>query len=564
MFATLQTLKIRNLALVEELTWDLPAGFVAITGETGAGKSIILGALKFLIGERADRGLVRHGAATATLEAVFHFTQTKELNQFLEDRGVDPCEEGALILRRSISAEAAGRQFVNGSPCNVTLLRELGERLIDLHGPHDHQSLFSRSEQTLLLDNFSGALGERADYLEARKKISALLREKEELIASVGNEQQKEAWKQELEEIQAADLRLEEEEELIVRHRTSSQGKRLSELAALAAARLSEEEVNVVSVLGEITRSVRELAKLDPTMEQELSEVDGLSEQLQSLSRRLAQYSESIELDEQALLQLEERLDLFAKLKRKYGATLSDVIEYGEKLEERLASFADLEERLASIETRMKEAQQTQEKAMQQLSKSRAEGAKKLIESITVALTDLGFRQAGFQIALEPLAGPGAHGGEEADFLFAPNPGEPLQPLRMIASSGEVSRVMLALKSAMAHQDRVPLLVFDEIDANVGGEIALRVGATMKALGKEHQVLCITHLPQVAAAAASQFVVAKEVLEGRTNTSLRAVEGKRREEEIARMLGGASDSAVAHAKVLLGKEEQELASRKKR
>ena len=217
----LATLTSRNLALVEELVWDLPAGFVAITGETGAGKSVILGALKFLIGERADRGLVRHGATMATLEAVFHLPQSKELDQLLEERGVDPCDDGTLILRRSISTEAAGRQFVNGSPCNVALLRELGERLIDLHGPHDHQSLFSRSEQTLLLDSFSGALKERAHYLDARKKISTLLREQEELLADVGNAQQKEQWAQELEEIQSADLRLEEEEELIARHRTS-------------------------------------------------------------------------------------------------------------------------------------------------------------------------------------------------------------------------------------------------------------------------------------------------------------------------------------------------------
>lgn len=547
----LQSLKIRNLALVEELVWDLPAGFVTITGETGAGKSIILGALKFLIGERADRGLVRHGATMATLEALFYIPQPKELNQLLEERGVDPCDEGMLILRRSISTEATGRQFVNGSPCNVTLLRELGKRLIDLHGPHDHQSLFSRSEQTLLLDTFSGALTERTHYLDARKKIATLLREEEELLAGVGHEQQKEQWVQELAEIQNANLRLEEEEELVMRHRTASQGKRLSELASLAAARLSEDEVNVASVLAEVTRSIRELVRLDPQMEKELSEVDFLSEQLQGISGRLAHYSESIELDQQELLQLEDRLDLFSKLKRKYGPTLSEVIEHAKRLEERLNSFAHLEEKLASIELRKKEAQQAQQVAMKQLTKSRQEGAKKLMVAITAALIDLGFKQAGFQIALEPLPEPGAHGGEEADFLFAPNPGEPLQPLRMIASSGEVSRVMLALKSAMAHQDRVPLLVFDEIDANVGGEIALRVGAKMQELGKEHQVLCITHLPQVAAAGASQFVVEKEVREGRTSTNLRVVEGKTREKEIARMLGGESNSALAHARELL-------------
>jgi len=557
----LVSLKIRNLALVEELLWDLPAGFVAITGETGAGKSIILGALQFLMGERADRGLVRHGAAMATLEAVFHLPPSEELHQLLEERGIDPCEEGILIVRRSIATEGAGRQFVNGSPCNVTLLRELGERLIDLHGPHDHQSLFSRREQTLLLDSFSGSLLQRNQYLDARKKVASLLQEKEELLLGIGNAKQKEEWQQELEEIEAADLHVKEEEELIERHRTATQGKRLSELAALAVARLSEDEINMTSLLAEVTRWVRELVRLDPKMEQELDEIDGLSDQLQSLSQRLTHYSESIELDQQALLELEERLDLIAKLKRKYGTTLSEVIEYGKKLEDRLSSFAGIEERLASLDLRMKEAQQAQQAAMKELRKSRQQGALKLIAAITTALTDLGFRQAGFEIALEPLAEPGAHGGEEADFLFAPNPGEPLQPLRMIASSGEVSRVMLALKSAMADQDRVPLLVFDEIDANVGGEIALRVGTKMKELGKEHQVLCITHLPQVAAAATAQFVVEKEVVEGRTSTSLRSVTGKEREEEIARMLGGKTDSALAHARELLKGGEKEKMNR---
>jgi DNA repair protein RecN (Recombination protein N) len=286
-------------------------------------------------------------------------------------------------------------------------------------------------------------------------------------------------------------------------------------------------------------------------MEETLVEIDLLSEQLQALSRRLVDYSQSIELDREELLRLEERLDLFAKLKRKYGATLEEVIDHGKTLEERLAASAEVEERLASIDRLIQESQEREQKRMKQLSKLRHQGALKLIAAITAALTDLGFRQAGFEIALEPLSEPGAHGGEEADFLFAPNPGEPLQPLRMIASSGEVSRVMLALKSAIAHQDKIPLLVFDEIDANVGGEIALHVGTKMRELGKEHQVLCITHLPQVAAAAGSQFVVEKELRAGRTSTSLRAVAQEERQREIARMLGGASASALAHAKMLL-------------
>jgi DNA repair protein RecN (Recombination protein N) len=547
----LRSLKIRNLALVEELCWELPSGLVAVTGETGAGKSIILGALKFLIGERADRGLVRHGASSATLEALFHFQDPSDLNCFLEERGVDPCHDGDLILRRSITIDSSGRQFINGSPCNVALLRDLGKRLLDLHGPHDHQSLFSRSEQTYLLDSFSDATLERAQYHQRRIEVRKLIQEKQELTVELGGNHLFEQLTKEVEEITQAELDSKEEEGLIARHRAAAHSQRLLELSAQAAGRLNEDEVSVASVLAESARLLQELTRLDQRMENEFEELTSISEQVQEMTCRLQDYHETLEIDLGEQATLEARLDLLTTLKRKYGSTLEEVIAHGRTCADRLELLSTGQERLGLIDTKLEKARDALQGSMEQLSLKRKKGVKKLTAAISSALGDLGFRQATFEIILEQMLEPGPEGGEQADFLFAPNVGEATQPLRMIASSGEISRVMLALKSAMAHQDRIPLLVFDEIDANVGGEIASMVGAKMKELARDHQVLCITHLPQVAAAAASQVVVKKEVHGGRTSTTLIEVSGEVREKEIARMLGGASDSALAHAKTLL-------------
>jgi len=547
----LQSLKIQNLALVEELLWDLPTGFVAITGETGAGKSIILGALKFLIGERADRSLVRHGAPSATLEAVFHFQDPKDINLFLEERGVDTCCDGDLILRRSITTESSGRQFINGSACNLTLLRDLGKRLLDLHGPHDHQSLFSRSEQTFLLDSFSGATLERTVYHSLRHEVTRLLQEKEMLLHELGGNHFLEQLTREVQEIREAQLDPNEEEVLVARHRAAAHGKRLRELSGLVVGRLNEDEGSTASSLGETARILRELSRLDIRIEGEFEELTLIAEKVQEMTHRLENYNQSIELDQKEQAIMEARLDLLTGLKRKYGSTIQEVIVYGEKSERRLELLLHAQERLVVLEAALEEARTRLHGAMIELSLKRKYGAKKLTSTITAALSDLGFRHASFEIILEKFLEPAQDGGEQADFLFAPNIGEPTQPLRMIASSGEISRVMLALKSAMADQDRIPLLVFDEIDANVGGEIALMVGAKMKQLGEDHQVLCITHLPQVAAAASAQFVVQKVVREGRSHTTLMEVQGVMREQEIARMLGGASQSALAHAKALL-------------
>jgi DNA repair protein RecN (Recombination protein N) len=561
MSAMLRSLRIRNLALVEELEWDLPAGFTAVTGETGAGKSIILGALKFLLGERADRGVVRAGASAAGIEAVFYLGDTREVDALLEESGVDPCQEGELILKRMIAAEGssgAGRQFINGSPCNLSVLKELGTHLVDLHGPHDHQSLFSRREQTLLLDRYSDAMLERDAYLQRRSEVSAARLALEELELAAGGANKVELLQMEADEITSANLSENEEDSLNARYKAASNGRRLIELTAAAISRLDDEERGASLALSECARMIKELSRLDGRADSHLETLERLTGDLDSLVSGLRDYAETIEVDAGELQMLEDRVNLIATLRRKYGPTLLDVIVRGEESVKTLERLSGMTELKAVSERNLTEALKKLDVAASKLGAKRKEGAGRLSKRVAGELADLGFKQADFEITLEKQPEAGLDGAELAEFLFAPNPGEPVQPLRSIASSGEISRVMLALKSALAAQDKIPLLVFDEIDANVGGEIATRVAAKMKELGAGHQVLCITHLPQVAASATSQFMVMKSVHGGRTETTLASVVGNERIAEIARMLGGVTESAKAHAKVLLEVESPKL------
>jgi len=559
MSAMLRSLRIRNLALVEELEWELPAGFTAVTGETGAGKSVILGALKFLLGERADRGVVRSGATSAGIEAVFSLGETSEIDSLLEESGVDPCQDGELILKRSIAAEGSGRQFINGSACNLSVLKELGTRLVDLHGPHDHQSLFSRREQTLLIDRFSEALPEREAYLARRSEVSSARRELEELETTGGGEDRMEQLRMEIDEITSANISEGEEEPLNARYKAASNSRRLIELSAAAVSRLEHEELGAVNAIAESARLLKELGRLDERAEAHMTALERISGEFDLLLGDLRDYAETIEVDAGELQRLEERINLLATLRRKYGPSLSDVMARGTKSSALLERLLGMSELRASATKKLEEATATMVKAAAKLGTKRREGAKALAKRVVGELADLGFKQAGFEIHLDPQAEPGPDGAELAEFLFAPNPGEPVQPLRAIASSGEISRVMLALKTALADQDKIPLLVFDEIDANVGGEIATKVAAKMKELGAGHQVLCITHLPQVAAAASAQFLVSKTLHDGRTETSLSPSLGdEERIAEIARMLGGVSESAKAHAATLLSEKPKRI------
>ncbi len=553
MSATLASLRIRNLALVEDITWEVRPGFVAITGETGAGKSVILGALKLILGERADKSLIRTGADSCTVEAVFTGANESGLAKLLDENGAEPCEDGQLIIKRSLTAEGAGRQFVNGSACNLTLLRALGENLIDLHGPHDHQSLFSRDHQTLLLDSFAGSDELRERYTGLRRKLLELENEQKSILESEQSAARElELLEHQVKEIDSASLQAGEEEGLVSRQRTAANARRIEELCSQMVAGLTEDENAASSRLSSVTRLARELHRFDPGASSLLETCEGAVEAVKDAADQIQTYAAKLDMDAEGLAEIEARLDLLQSLKRKYGATVEDILSFGEKSSARLTELRNREERRGTLDSDIAQARKEMLDAGAKLGAKRKDGAKKLSAQVQRGLKDLGFLKSEFSILLDPATEPGPKGLELAEFLFVPNPGEPPRPLRAIASSGEISRVMLALKGVLAAQDDVPVMVFDEIDANVGGEIASRVGEKMRELGRARQVLCITHLPQVAAAASSQFVVTKEVKNDRTRTLLTETTKTSREEEIARMLGGKNASALAHARVLLG------------
>jgi DNA repair protein RecN (Recombination protein N) len=551
--AVLSLLRIKNLALVEELEWQMRRGFIAVTGETGAGKSIIIGALQLLLGERADKSLIRTGADLCTVEAIFSGSELRKLNAQLVEAGVESCDND-LILKRTLSSSGTNRQFINGSPTTLSILKKLGDDLVDLHGPHDHQSLLSPDTQLSLLDSFARAEDQLEEYRKHYRQLQALVSEHAALdTAETAREQELDLLRHQISEIKSANLVADEEEEIEKRYKLASNSKRLIELASAIANKLSEADDSVLSQLAETQRLLRELEKIDNSIAQFSSAHAAAVVELSEIARTLSAYAEKLDLDPEQLAALEQRVSLFETLKRKYGGSIAEVIAFGERATERMQKIKGRGAELERLAKEIENVRAQMNRAGEALRKLRAKAAPKLSENIRRNLRDLGFRQSEFEAKLATLDEPRPSGFDAVELLFSPNPGEPLKPLRAIASSGEISRLMLAIKSALAAHDAIPLLVFDEIDTNVGGEIAHAVGAKMQTLGRDHQVICITHLPQVAATASSHFVVTKDVTRGRTFSNLREVTGKGRQEEIARMLGGKSESSLKLAASLLKK-----------
>lgn len=546
----LTLLKIRNLALVDELAWELGSGLISVTGETGAGKSVIVGALKMILGERADKGLIRTGEDTCTIESVFDLKDAADINAILEEGGLPPCDDTQIIIRRSIGA-TANRQFINDSPVTLALLKKVGERLVDLHGPHDHQSLLSQERQLGMLDAFAAndptLTAYRAAYRSWREKSEEL---EEIQNASDASEQELELLRHQLGEIQAAKLTAADGDELQERYHRSSNSTRLVELAAQAVSALTVED-GILSRVSDLQRLARDLERYDPSVSEKITSLENASIELQDLEATLTDYAGELDIDPSEATFIEERVNLVESLKRKYGPTIADVLSREAAIAERLDNIDNRSEKIAALTAALAESRKELEAIAKKLTAARKKSAPQLAKDIACQLKELGFKQSSFEVELSPSKDPTLHGLETCNFLFGPNPGEPLMPLRQIASSGEISRVMLAVKSSLAEQDATPLMVFDEIDANVGGEIARAVGKKMAVLGQLHQVIAITHFPQVAATAAAHFVVEKEVVSGRTRSKLYPVEGEKRITELVRMLGGGGAQARAMAASLL-------------
>lgn len=559
----LTTLRIKNLALVADLTLELRPGCNVITGETGAGKSIIIGALNLVLGERADRTLLRAGAESCAVEAVFEVGRLAlSLAPLLNEHGLEPCEENQLVLKRVFSGAGANRQFVNGSPATLAALAAIGELLVDMHGPHDHQSLLHPEKQLAILDAFGGLQAPVTAFAELVRRRAALEAEKAALIVDERTyAQQLDLLRHQVQEISAARLRPDEEAEVEAEHHRTSNAARLLELSQAALGALDSEETSLVNQLGALGRTLQELQRVDPAAQPFAEAHEQVVSSLRDLQADLSRYADRVDLDPARLAELDERLNLIHSLKRKYGASLAEVIAFGDAAKAKLNSLEQRDAEVARLNAALAKLDAELTRAGRELTAARRKVIPKLTKAVTRQLQDLGFQQSELGVALttadsvgdsqSPTANLKATGFDTVEFQFAPNPGEPARPLRAIASSGELARVMLALKTVLAAEDEIPVLVFDEVDANVGGETANAVGEKMRQIARARQVLCITHLAPVAAAADTHFVVTKQVRDGRTTSDIQPLSAKQRVDELARMLGGQGEAARKHAAALL-------------
>lgn len=547
----LTLLKIKNLALVDELVWEPHAGFLAVTGETGAGKSVIMGGISLVLGERADKSRIRSGESQCTVEAVFHLAHTEALNAELEQAGVPPCEENELIIRRVMTA-GGNRQFVNNTPVTLQLLRHIGGGLVDMHQPEANRSLVSRERQLDLLDAFADDVPQLGAYRQAyRAWLDARAAWRELQECEMGNERERDFLSHQVREIEEAGFTAEEVAGLEERWQRARNAGRLRDLALPMAQWLDGGDDSILTRLHQLVRQARELERLDATTAARLAPLEGAIGELEELADDLRDYAEGLNGDPEELAHLEERISLLDTLKRKYGSDFEAIQAHWAACRDKLDRMEHREDRLVELAAAEKECRAAMLAAASALGAARRKAAPRLQRSFLTHAAQLGFRQSLFELRFTPLPEPGPHGAEQVDFLFGPNPGEPLKELRLIASGGEMARVMLALKSALAAQDDTPLLVFDEIDANVGGEIARAVGCKMHELGRTHQVIAITHFPQVAALADHHYLIAKNTVAGRTVSHLSEPDHEARVKELMRMLGTSGPSAEAHARELL-------------
>jgi len=558
----LTTLRIKNLALVADLTLELGPGYNVITGETGAGKSILIGALNLVLGERADRTLIRSGSDSCSVEAVFDVSKLKApLDSFLDENGLEPCEDRQLVLKRTFTSAGANRQFVNGSPTTLNALATIGEWLVDIHGPHEHQSLLNTTRQLDLLDAFGKLEGERENFKSLLRSRAALESEKAALIVDEKTyAQQLDLLRFQVNEITSARLQMGEEEQVEQEHHRASNAAKLLQLSQAALDLLSENENSLLTQAGVMGRTLQELQRVDTSAAPLVFSHEQAVSVLRDLQSELRHYVDKVEVDPARLQELEERLNLIHSLKRKYGSSVAEIIAFGEDAYRKLQSLEQRDAELARINAQLKKFEADLWSSGEALSSKRRKVIPQLGKAVSKQLSDLGFKQSRFEITLNSAAhspvtnhqSPStSHGLDTAEFQFAPNPGEPARPLRAIASSGELARVMLAIKTVLAAEDQVPVLVFDEVDANVGGETANMVGEKMRQIAQNRQVLCITHLPQVAAPATAHYVATKQVKAGRTISEIAMLGPEERVTELARMLGGQTEAARKHAEALL-------------
>ena len=546
-------LRIRNFAIIESLTLPLAAGFNVLSGETGAGKSIIVGALGLLLGERASSDLVRTGADRAAVEGVFEIGDGHALLAVLDERGIE-MDDGLLVLKREIVASGRARAWINGSTVTAGVLADVGRQLVSLHGQHEAQTLLDAESQRHILDAFGGAAELADNVRESWVRLAAVRREMQELARRRDEAERRADYlrhvAQEIEEarlVDGEDVRLEEEA------RRLEHAEELRSGAAGAVQLLQDGDEGALTRLAQLQRALAAILRIDPALERLQELYDTGYYALEELGRELEEYEAAIDLDPARLAQVQSRRDLLFGLTKKYGPALADVAETGRRsrAELDLVDSAGLD--LQQLERQEGAARERLARAAAELSARRDEAAHRLSAAVDEVLPELGMADGRFTVALAPSGEPGPNGAEDVEFRVALNVGHEARSLGRVASGGELSRVMLALKTILARLDAVPTLVFDEVDAGIGGRVGLQVGDTLRRVAEHHQVFAISHLPQIAARAHHHIQVAKGARGGVTTADVRVLDGDERIEEIARMLGGDPESDVsrAHAAELL-------------
>ncbi len=554
----LTELRISNFGVIEQLAIRFSSGFIVFTGETGAGKSLLVDAVTLLVGGRASIDHIRAQADEADLEAAFVLASDHSLLQLLQAKGFGRAGETEILIRRVISRTGRNRTYLNGNLCPVHLLEELGGALIDVHGQHEQQSLLSSSAQLEALDAYGRLQSRRSEYQAAYKTWRVQKAELEIFTSQIAQRREREdLLRFQLQEMTDAavaageDMRLDQERPRLMH------SQQLGELSDQLHELLYAGDQGVLSLLASARKILSKMDAVDATTAGWTRIVDEAVVPLRELAHQIREYRDRVEVNPARLMEIEQRLDRLHRLAKKYGGSLDAMLSLQESLRAQIAQLDMADTRLQELDNAMEVAARRTRELAGRLSRKRIEAAKKLTIQVMKELAVLRMDRTRFTVEVSSL--PGEMGWDQTgqdgvEFLFSANPGEPLKPLARVASGGELSRVMLALKTILAESDQVPVLIFDEVDAGVGGAVAEVMGTRLRDLGRHHQVFCVTHLPQVASQAQAHYLVEKEIRQGRTVTQVRLLKPKEREEEVARMLAGVTvtESARAAAAEMIG------------